>query len=113
MAYNLIVTEEMEKLLDNCVSYILRKFKIEQAAVHLLDEVDKIYDELETNPGIYPVSDDPFLAALTYHEAILNGMNYKIIYKYNNDNIYILGIYHDLENYVDKIRQIWDSLNIK
>ena len=53
MAYSLIVTEEMEKLLDNCVSYILRKFKNEQAAVHLLDEVDKIYDELETNPGIY------------------------------------------------------------
>ena len=67
MAYNLIVTDEMNKLLENCVNYILRKFKNEQAASHLLDEVEKIYDKIEDNPGIYPVSDDPFLAALTYH----------------------------------------------
>lgn len=26
MAYNLIVTDEMDKLLENCVNYILRKF---------------------------------------------------------------------------------------
>lgn len=111
MAYNLIVTDEMDKLLENCVNYILRKFKNEQAASHLLDEVEKIYDEIEDNPGIYPVSDDPFLAALTYHEAVLHGMNYKIIYKYDDETVYILGIYHDLENYVDKIQQLWESLN--
>ena len=56
------------------------------------DEMDKIYDEIEDNPGIYPVSDDPFLAALTYHEAVLHGMNYKIIYKYDDETVYILGI---------------------
>ena len=64
MAYNLIVTDEMDKLLENCVNYILRKFKNEQAASHLLDEVEKIYDEIEDNPGIYPVSDDPFFSAV-------------------------------------------------
>ena len=111
MAYNLIVTDEMDKLLENCVNYILRKFKNEQAASHLLDEVEKIYDEIEDNPGIYPVSADPFLAALTYHEAVLRDMNYKIIYKYDDETVYILGIYHDLENYVDKIQQLWESLN--
>ena len=47
MAYNLIITDEMDKLLENCVNYILRKFKNEQAASHLLDEVEKIYDEIE------------------------------------------------------------------
>ena len=38
-------------------------------------------------------------------------MNYKIIYKYDDETVYILGIYHDLENYVDKIQQLWESLN--
>ena len=113
MAYKLIVTEEMEKLLDNCVNYILRKFKNEQAASHLLDEVERIYKDLENNPAIFSISEDPFLAALTYHEAVLHGMNYKIIFKITDDTVYILGIYHDLENYVEKIRQIWDSLNLK
>ena len=89
----------------------ITKIQNRQAASHLLDEVEKIYDELEDNPGIYPVSDDPFLAALTYHEAVLHGMNYKIIYKYDEKTVYILGIYHDLENYVDKVQQLWESLN--
>ena len=49
MAYNLLVSDEMDGLLDNCVYYLLNKSKNEQAAIHLLSGVDKIYDELEDN----------------------------------------------------------------
>ena len=111
MAYNIVTTDEMDTLLENSVSYIINKLKNVQAASHLLDEVQDIYIELENNPAIYSISSDPFLAALKYHEAVLKSMNYKIIYKYDDNTVYILGIYNNLENYVDKVRQSWDNLN--
>ncbi len=104
MAYNIVATDEVNKLLDNCVKYLLNKFKSEQAAVHLLDEVSEIYERLEDNPNIYRLSSNPFMRNLGYHEAKISEMDYMIIYKIDGSNVYILGIYHTLENYVNKLR---------
>lgn len=47
MVYNIIATDEMDILLDNCVRYLLNNFKSNQAAEHLLSGVTEIYDTLE------------------------------------------------------------------
>jgi len=73
MVYNIIATDEMDMLLDNCVRYLLNKFKSEQAAEHLLTGVAEIYDQLESNPNIYRISRDPFMKSLEHHEAMLSG----------------------------------------
>ncbi len=103
MVYNIITTDEMDMLLDRCVDYLLKKLKSEQAAKHLLDSVSEIYDNLEMNPKIYRLSEDSFMKALGYHEAKVPEMEYMIIYKVVESNVYILGIFHTLENYADKI----------
>lgn len=36
MTYNIISTEEMDSLLDNCVGYLLNKFKSKQADKDIL-----------------------------------------------------------------------------
>ena len=108
MGYNIITTDKMDELLDNCIGYILQKFQNEQAARHLLSKLDSMYDMLEINPMIYQISDDPFLSAMKYHEAKVDGMEYIVIYKVDNNNVYILGIFHTLENYADKMKIIWD-----
>ena len=107
MVYNIITTDEMDVLLDECVSYLLLKFKSEQAARHLLSGVEKIYDIIACNPMIYRVSNDPFMNAMDYHEAKIDGMDYLIIYKVVDENVYVLGIFHTLENYADKMKIIW------
>ena len=112
MVYNIISTDEMDMLLDNCVKYLLGKFKSEQAAKHLLDGVSEIYDKLESNPNIYRLSEDPFMKAMDYHEAKIPEMDYMIIYKVVADNVYILGIYHTLENYASKMKILWSQFNI-
>ncbi len=104
MTYNIISTDEMDKLLDSCVRYLLGKFKNEQAAEHLLDGASEIYEKLERNPNLYRLSKDPLMRALDYHEAKVPGMDYMIIYKVVADNVYILGIFHTLENYVGKMK---------
>ena len=39
MAYNLVVTEHADKLLDNILHYLLYQLKNKQAAKHLLDDM--------------------------------------------------------------------------
>ena len=41
MAYKLIVTKHADELLDFALRYLIYQLKNEQAAVHLLDEVEK------------------------------------------------------------------------
>ena len=52
MHYKLVVTDEMDRLLDERVGYLIKEFKSNQAASHLLDGIEEIYDYLETNPEI-------------------------------------------------------------
>ena len=111
MVYKLVVTEEMERLLDEHIGYLLKEFKSSQAATHLLDGVEEIYGYLENNPYLYRESQDLFLNSFHYREANVKGMDYIIIYKILEDTVYILGIFNCLENYSQKMRIIWnDSL---
>ena len=110
MLYKLVVTDEMERLVDERVGYLLNKFKSHQAASHLLDGIEEIYDYLETNPEIYRESQDPFLSAFHYREAKVNEMDYIIVYKILEDTVYILGLFHSLENYSQKMQFIWGDI---
>lgn len=44
MAYKLNVTEHAGELLDNLVYHLIYRLKNEQAAQHLLNSIDSIYD---------------------------------------------------------------------
>ena len=103
MVYKLIITHLAEELLDQCVSYILFKFKNEPAAKKMLDEIDKIYNRLEDNPFQFADCRDPFLKSKGYKEAVVSDMDYIIIFRVKEDSVYVLGIFHQLENYKEKI----------
>ena len=44
MAYRLNVTEHADELLDNLVYHLVNCLKNKQAARHLLDSIDMVYD---------------------------------------------------------------------
>ena len=103
MAYKLIITERAEELLDQCVYHILFRFKNEQAAKHLLDGIDKLYVRMEDNPYQFADCRDSFLKSKGYKEAVVTGMDYIIIFRVEEDTVYVLGIFHQLENYKEKL----------
>lgn len=78
MAYKLIITEHAMELLDELVYHLLYHLRNEQAAKHLLDEIDHIYDRLEDNPYQFPESRDSYLKKKGYREAIVTQMNYTL-----------------------------------
>ena len=104
MAYKLIVTEHTNELLDNILRYLIYRLKNESAAIHLLDEIENIYERLEENPLQFPYSRDTYLAHKGYHEAVVSKMNYSIVFCVKKDVVYIIGIFHHLENYQKRLR---------
>lgn len=103
MTYKLNVTEHTDKLLNNLVYHLIYRLKNEQAARHLLDGIDGIYGRLEDNPLQFPVSVDAYLAKKGYHEAVVPHMNYIVIFDIREDVVNVVGIFHQLENYQNKL----------
>lgn len=103
MAYKLNVTEHADKLLDNLMYHLIHRLKNEQAAKHLLDCIDAIYDRLEVNPFQFAECRDIYLARKGYREAIVPQMNYIVIFDVRADVVDVVGIFHQLENYPNKL----------
>ena len=103
MGYKLIITDRAEELLDELVKYLLYKIQNQQAANHLLDNIERLYDRLEENPLQFHLSMDKYLLHKGYREAVLPDMSYVLIFKIEADNVYVLGVFHQLEQYRRKI----------
>ena len=103
MVYKLVITERAEQLLDRLVYYLLFQLKNEQAAAHLLDVVSNVYERLEENPFQFPECRDVYLKSKQYREATTMDMNYVIIYRVEEETVYVLGIFHGLESYETKV----------
>lgn len=99
MAYKLAITEYAEELLDNLIYYLLYQLKNEQAARHLLDGIENVYERLEENPCQFPLSRDAYLAKKDYHEAIVPQMDYIVVFSIKADIVNVVGVFHQLENY--------------
>jgi len=103
MAYRLIITEKAENDLDGIIGYIIEELCNETAAVHLLSEIERHYDILETNPHIYPVCQQLLLSVRGYRKVVIK--NYILIIRIDEDNriVYAERFFSQLEDYADKL----------
>ncbi|HWP95400.1 MAG TPA: type II toxin-antitoxin system RelE/ParE family toxin [Syntrophomonadaceae bacterium] len=77
--YSLVVSELAYKDLDNIVSYIAVQLVNPIAATNFLDEVEKCYGFLRSNPLMYERCHDAYLEKEGYRKAIIK--NYVLVYK--------------------------------
>lgn len=103
MAYSLSVTEQAEEQLDKIILYLVYQLKNKKAAKALLDEIFLKYREASDNPEMFQLSEDEFLRSKGYHKMPVK--NYVILYLVNEAEmqIYIMSIFHSLENYRNKL----------
>lgn len=101
--YNLIIADRADKLIDERVAYLINQLSNPQAATHLMDGITGIYDRLEDNPYQFPDSRDPYLVRQGYKEAYIPDMEYKIVFRIDDTDVYVVGMFHDLEDYVPKV----------
>ena len=103
MRYNLSITEKAEEQLDRLVYYLLYNFCNRQAALRLLEGIEMIYERLEYNPFQFPDCNDEYLSKQGYRNAKLSDMKYHVVFKVIGNTVYVSGIFHDLEQYRDKL----------
>ena len=103
MDYELIVSERADELIDRLASCLLNNLKNPGAAAHFLDELESIYDRLTDNPFQFPDSPDEYLFIRGYREALFETMQYKVVYRIDNQRALIVGVFHTLEDYRRKV----------
>ena len=103
MVYELIISERADELIDRLTAYLLNHLKNPGAAAHFLNELDSIYDRLIDNPYQFPDSPDEYLFLRGYREALFETMQYKVVYRIDNQKVLIVGVFHTLEDYRRKV----------
>ena len=99
MGYKLIISVEAKKHLDNIISYIVFRLKNPEAALLLLDSVNKAYSDIETFPEAWALCNDSFLSDKGYRKYVLPNHNYVILYRVSGEFVKISGIFHVREDY--------------
>lgn len=101
--YKLIVTELAHQDLDNIISYIAVQLANPTAASDFLDEVDKCYGYLKSNPMMYSKCQDNRLGKEGYRKAVVK--NYIIVYKVDekSETVSILRFFYGTQDYAKLI----------
>ncbi len=105
MAFNLEITEHADQLIEHLTGYLIQKLDNVGAALHLMDGLDEVYGRLENNPYQFPESPDPTLYLRGYREALVPEMAYRVVFRVQNQTVYIVGVFHELEDYGKKVTE--------
>jgi plasmid stabilization system protein ParE len=101
--YKLIVSELAHQDLDNIISYIAIQLANRTAAGDFLDEVDKCYGYLKSNPMMYAKCQDKRLEKEGYRKALIK--SYVLVYKIDETSktVSILRFCYSAQDYVKLI----------
>lgn len=98
--YRLVITELAHEDLDNIVSYIAVQLDNPMAAANFLDEVERCYDFLKSNPLMFERCQDVRLETEGYRKATIN--NYVLVYKVDETakTVVIYRFFYGAQNYI-------------
>jgi len=101
--YSLLVSELADKDLDSIVSYIAVQLANPIAATNLLDEIEKCYAYLKSNPFIYERCHDAYLDKKGYRKVTIK--NYVLVYMIDEANrtVVIHRFFYGAQDYVKLI----------
>lgn len=90
MMFKLFVSELAHQDLDSIVAHIALQLCNPSAAQNFLDEVEKCYEHLKSNPFMYAKCRDKHLEVEGYRKAIIN--NYILIFKVDETSSTVNGL---------------------
>ena len=90
--------------LDRFVSYLLFVKKNEQAAQNLLNDFEATKISLSNVAGSLKLCDNPKLRELGYRRINFLSHRYFILYRIENDTVFVDSIFHELQDYESKMK---------
>lgn len=103
MDYKVVLTRGAEKDLDRFITYLLFEKKSEQAAGNVLDDFEETKRILTYVAGSLKLCDHPHLRESSYRRINFLSHRYFMLYRIENDTVYIDGIFHELQDYENKL----------
>lgn len=103
MDYKVVLTRGAEKDLDRFITYLLFEKKSEQAAGNVLDDFEETKRILTYVAGSLKLCDHPCLRESGYRRINFLSHRYFMLYRIENDTVYIDGIFHELQDYENKL----------
>ena len=103
MDYKIVVTKDAEEDLDSYIKYILYEKESIQAARNVLDDFETTKESLKHVAGSLKFCDNPRLKQLGYRRINFLNHRYFMLYRIVENVVFIDNIFHDLQDYENKI----------
>ena len=103
MDYKIVLMKNAEEDLDRFITYLLFEKKNEQAARNLLNDFEATKTGLSNVAGSLKLCDNPKLRELGYRRINFLSHRYFMLYRIENDIVYVDNIFHELQDYENKM----------
>ena len=104
MEYKVVITLDAEEDLDRFIRYLLFAKRNPQAATNVLNDFDETQQSLASIAGNLQPCDNPHLHALGYRKIHFQRHRYFMLYRIEDNLAIVDNIFHDLQDYENKIR---------
>lgn len=99
----MVVTAEAEEDLNQFIQYLLLAKKNKQAAKNVLDDFEDTVELLKHVAESLKTCDNPRLQSLGYHRINFQKHRYFMLYRIEDDVIYVDDIFHELQDYENRM----------
>ena len=103
MDYRVVVTAEAEEDLNQYIQYLLFVKNNKQAAKNLLNDLEDSVEVLKHVAGSLKMCDNPRLQSLGYRRMNFQKHRYFMLYRIENDVVYVDDIFHELQDYENRM----------
>ena len=103
MVYNIEVADRAEKQIENAIQYLAVNLKSIQAAKNLMEDINQAFALLEAFEASFSFYEDSYLASKEYRKYALKKHDYLIIYRVEENTVYLVVFFPVLENYREKL----------
>lgn len=101
MEFKVVLTSQAQLDFRNITYYLLYELKSEQATISVTNDMEHTIERLSYMASGLKLCDDPRLRDLGYRTIHFKRHNYFMLYRIQDDTVYIDAIYHDLQDYED------------
>ncbi len=103
MDYRVVITSDAEEDLDKFIKYLLFEKENPQAAQNVLNDFDATKESLKHVAGSLKLCENPRLRKLGYRRINFLNHRYFMMYRIEDNVVYIDNIFHELQDYESKM----------
>ena len=107
MDYKVLVSQKAEEDLERFVSYLVLEKKNPQAALNVLNDYDATIESLKHVAGSLKLCDNFQLSMLGYRRINFLRHRYFMLYRLEENTVYVDNIFHSLQDFESKILQFY------